>query len=143
MCRTKKLIKPRSDFASARRRMIQTTDVRGSTKAHFSNPTTPLSTHPASGSGSDFYANARGGEEQRRAMIPQNLKSQSTINGVARRGLIPMPRKGRKGKKNSYCAWKKGWREEPPKRYVVASARSNKPRITGCHLSTKAHVMLA
>ncbi|CAL1678129.1 unnamed protein product [Lasius platythorax] len=78
--------------------MIQTTDVRGCTKAHFSSPTMPLSTHPASGSGSDFYANARGGEEQRRAMIPRNLKSQSSVNGGARTKRVgpDATRKGRK-----------------------------------------------
>lgn len=96
--RTKKLIKLRCDFTLPRRRMTQTTDVRGCTKAHFSIPTTLLSTLPASGSGSDFYASACGGEEQRRAMIPQNLKSQSGVNGEARTKRVgpDATRKGRK-----------------------------------------------
>jgi len=30
----------------------------------------------------------------------------------ARRKRVRLPRRQKKGKKNSYCAWKKGWREK-------------------------------
>lgn len=52
------------------------------------------------------------------------------------------------GKKNSYCAWKGRRRSslrerERSRNDIRRRIRPDKPRITGCHLSAKAHVTLA